>query len=126
MKLRFSKEYVPEWLGPAAYILIAVTLITGAMVGVSVIAGAPRPEAKFETRPRAIARAPVDTPETAPELSPIYPTTDYGPAPVLNNAARAREQARSGDQPDAQTTGWGWNRPTYSRNPTRREMPQPN
>lgn len=118
MLMRRPTLYVPEWFGNAVYIVTVVIVVIGAMIGLSVISGAPKPEAKMEAKPRAVARAPLDTPETAPQLSPLYPTTDYGPPPTLNNAAKARAQARGTDERNAasrrETMGSGWSRRTYN------------
>lgn len=96
--LRDFQRSMPEWFGTAVYGTAVFTVIAAALAMLATIGGAPAPHsvtAQSEKK-QAAARAPVDTPETAPELSPVYPTLVYGNTTSTGQAELARRRAREG------------------------------
>ena len=92
------RRSLPQWFGPAAYGIAVFAIVAAALALVAAIGLKPSPHsvtAQTESRQMA-ARAPVDTPETAPELSPVYPTTVYGNTTSTGQAETARRLAREG------------------------------
>jgi hypothetical protein len=80
---------------------------------------------------RVAARAPMDTPDTAPQLSPIYPTTAYNIPESTGQAELARKLARDGkpqaftvppeETREGETLGYS---PRYRRPQFRPDIPQ--
>ncbi len=106
------KRKIPDWFAPAAYsaIVIAAVLAIGALTRGNG-SGPPAVPQPAGSKPLA-ARAPVDTPESAPQLSPVYPTANYGQTSAVGQADLARRLAREGNSSSGETprrgrSSWG-------------------
>jgi hypothetical protein len=98
VNLRPFWRSVPDWFGPAAYGVTVFAIVVSALAILMTIGGSPGPHTvtqQAESK-RVAARAPMDTPDTAPQLSPIYPTTPYNMPESTGQADLARKLAREG------------------------------
>lgn len=95
--------WMQEWVGPALYGAGVLAITAIAIAGVMMARGSSSPllPASHPATRTAATRPAVDTPETAPQLSPIYPTTVYDKPASTGVAARARELAREGGSPSS-------------------------
>ncbi len=92
------RRQLPEWFAPLAYGLAVFAVVVSSIAMLTTIGGAPSPHSvtpQAEKR-QVAARAPIDTPESAPELSPVYPTLVYGNTASTGQAELARRLAREG------------------------------
>jgi hypothetical protein len=104
VNLRPFWRSLPDWFGPAAYGVSVFAIIVAALAMLMTIGASPGPHTvtqQVESK-RIAARAPMDTPDTAPELSPLYPTMPYDVPAATGQADLARKLAREG-QPQAFT-----------------------
>lgn len=95
--LPFWRE-LPHWFGPAVYGMSVFAIVVTALAMLMTIGATPGPHTitqQVESK-RIAARAPMDTPDTAPELSPLYPTTPYEIPESTGQAGLARKLAREG------------------------------
>jgi hypothetical protein len=98
VKLRRFWHSLPVWFGPAAYGASVFAIIATALAMLMTIGGSPGPHTVTQQAEsnRIAARAPMDTPDTAPELSPLYPTMPYEIPASTGQASLARKLARDG------------------------------
>jgi hypothetical protein len=125
---------MPEWIGPAAYLvtLAALGLAAGSLMQSSpskASAGADiaAAQSKAVASQRRVRPAP-DNPDTAPELSPVYPTASYPPS-VTNFREEALRKIKSASMdrpkkrrlvktdPSIETTGYGYRDAQAMRRP---------
>jgi hypothetical protein len=107
-------RWMPEWIGPAAYLAVLSACALIAIGGVQFFsdekanAGIKASQLAQSTAPRVqrAKRAIQDTPETAPELSPLYPTPRYSVS-AGSQAELARKLAREGSKTRARPTARG-------------------
>jgi hypothetical protein len=92
------RRFLPEWFGPFAYGIAVFAIVAATLAVVITIGVSPSPHSvTTQSEAKQIAaRAPVDTPETAPELSPVYPTQIYSNTASTGQAELARKLAREG------------------------------
>ncbi len=96
--LRYAWHRLPDWFAPAAYGAAVFALVAATFAVLTAIGSSPGPHAvtqQTESK-RLAARAPMDNPDTAPELSPVYPTAAYNMPPSTGQAEAARKLAREG------------------------------
>lgn len=96
--LRDIPRLMPGWFGPAAYGMSVFAVVAAALAMLMTIGASPGPHTvtqQVESK-RIAARAPMETPDTAPQLSPVYPTTAYNMPPSAGQAELARRLAREG------------------------------
>ncbi len=92
------RRQLPDWFAPVSYSLALFAVFIAAIAMLTTIGGAPAPHsASAQSEKRQVAeRVPADTPETAPELSPVYPTMTYDKPASSGQAELARKLAREG------------------------------
>jgi hypothetical protein len=84
----------PNWVGPTAYLLVAIILTTLWARYQVLYSGTPA--VKISSLLRVPAKKPYDTPETAVALSPVYPTPKFQmPDPSIDMVARARDASKA-------------------------------
>jgi hypothetical protein len=95
---------MPDWVRPTTYLLSVAIILTTLGAAYQVLY-AGTPAVRISSLPRVPIKNPVDTPETAVALSPIYPTPKYQmPDLSVDMVARAREASKAvGKEPQVKS-----------------------